>query len=75
MTRRLAVLTAHVHIVVLEPGRRAYWIDDVVFEGEFGVTPAYRAAAENRGGNGIVQLHREHGIRAARRDIILERHP
>lgn len=68
-------MPAHVHLFLAEPGRREYYIDDVVFEGEFGVTPDYRAAAENRGGSGIVRLERQEGVWLARRDIVLERHP
>jgi len=68
-------MPAHVHPVVLEAGRRPYYIDDIVFDGEFGVTPAYRKAAENRGGNGIVAPSREGGVWRAERDIILEVHP
>ncbi len=45
-------MPAHVHLTIAEPGRRAYYIDDIVFDGEFGVTPAYRAAQEFRGGGG-----------------------
>lgn len=67
---------AHVHLFVGEPGRRPYYIDDVVFEGEFGVDAAYRARAENRGGSGIVRLQRlPDGGLVARRDIRLEVHP
>jgi protocatechuate 3,4-dioxygenase beta subunit len=67
---------AHVHMVVIEPGRRPYWIDDIVFEGEYGVTPAYRAAQGFRGGTGIVQLTKDaSGVLQAMRDIRLERHP
>lgn len=66
---------AHIHLTVLEPGRTPYWIDDVVFRGEFGVTPAYEASRENRGGGGIVTLTRQDGVWIAIRDIILERHP
>ncbi len=66
---------AHVHLTVLEAGRRPYWIDDVVFAGEFGVDDAYRAARENRGGDGIVTLAREGDVWVARRDIRLEPHP
>lgn len=68
-------MPAHVHLFVGEPGRRPYYIDDVVFEGEFGVTPAYRAASELRGGDGVVRLTRDNGIWLARRDIRLEPHP
>ena len=67
---------AHIHLVVLEPGRRPYWIDDVVFAGEVRVDDQYRRSRENRGGNGIVQLRREDdGTWIAERDIRLEPHP
>ena len=69
-------MPAHVHLFVGEPGRRPYYIDDVVFEGEFGVTPAYRKACELRGGSGIIQLSRTaNGVLLAQRDIRLEAHP
>ena len=70
-----STMPAHVHLTVLEPGRTAYYIDDIVFDGEFGVTEAYRARMEYRGGNGIVRLARDGGTLVARRDIVLERHP
>ena len=69
-------MPAHVHLFIGEPGRRPYYIDDVVFDGEFGVTPGYRARQELRGGSGIVRLARgTDGALLARRDIRLERHP
>lgn len=69
-------LPAHIHFTVLEPGRRPYWIDDIVFSGEFGVTASYRRGMVNQGGNGIVRLARAaDGVLVARRDIVLERHP
>lgn len=67
---------AHIHLTVLEPGKRPYWIDDIVFEGEFGVTPAYRKSMVNQGGNGIVPVRRDgEGHASVVRDIYLERHP
>lgn len=67
---------AHVHLTVLEPGRRPYWIDDVVFAGDYRVDDDYRRSRENRGGSGIVSLSRApDGSWIAERDIILERHP
>jgi protocatechuate 3,4-dioxygenase beta subunit len=67
---------AHIHLTVREPQRRPYWIDAVVFAGEYRVDEKYRRAAENRGGSGIVQLTRDaDGTWIANRDIILERHP
>ncbi|WP_174475959.1 intradiol ring-cleavage dioxygenase [Myxococcus sp. CA033] len=69
-------LPAHVHLFIGEPGRPAYHVDDVVFDGEFGVTPRYREKQELRGGSGIVKLSRTaSGVWLARRDIVLERHP
>lgn len=66
---------AHIHLTVLEPGRPPYWIDDIVFAGEIGVTDRYRGERENRGGNGIIVLARAKGLLIARRDILLEPHP
>jgi protocatechuate 3,4-dioxygenase beta subunit len=68
-------MPAHIHLTVLEPGRRPYWIDDIVFDGEFKVDAAYRAAQGNRGGNGIIPLKRNNGVWTGVRDIRLERHP
>jgi protocatechuate 3,4-dioxygenase, beta subunit len=70
------ILPAHVHITVLEPERQPYWIDDIVFDGEFGVTEKYRRSMINKGGNGIVKARLSaDGIWEVKRDIILERHP
>ena len=69
-------MPAHLHFTVLEAGKPPYWIDDIVFDGEFGVTEAYRRSMTNKGGNGIVQLTRGgDGAWVATRNIILERHP
>ena len=67
---------AHIHLMIGEPGRRRYYIDDVVFIGEFGVTTGYHRKQELRGGSGIVTLRDNgNGVLVAVRDIILERHP
>ena len=67
---------AHVHLTILEPGRRPYYIDDIVFAGEYRVDQKYVQSREKRGGSGIVALSRSpEGGWVARRDIILERHP
>jgi len=69
-------MPAHIHLVIGEPGRRPYYIDDIVFDGEHGVTDRYRREQELRGGSGIVRLTRnETGVLLARRDIVLELHP
>jgi len=67
---------AHVHLTVQEPGRRPYWIDEIVFRGDPGVTDAYIARQDPQGGGGVVTLERgADGGLVARRDIRLERHP
>jgi protocatechuate 3,4-dioxygenase beta subunit len=69
-------MPAHVHLMVSEPARPPYWIDEIVFEREFGVTRAYRRSQTGRGGSGIIQLTRSpQGVWLARRNIVLERHP
>lgn len=69
-------LPAHVHLTVLEASYPPYYIDDIVFDGEVGVTPAYRAAQEFRGGGAIITPTRsDSGVLTVTRDIRLERHP
>jgi protocatechuate 3,4-dioxygenase beta subunit len=69
-------MPAHIHLTVGETGRLPYYIDDVVFDGEFGVTKRYRDAQEFRGGSGIVTLEMTAGgAWLARRNISLEAHP
>lgn len=68
-------MPAHIHYIVLEPGKPPYWIDDVVFDGEFRVDAAYKAKMENRGGDGVTALTRPDGVWTGVRDIRLERHP
>ncbi len=66
---------AHIHLTIVEPDRRLYFIDYIVLAGDFGVNDAYRRDRENRGGNGIVTLKRQGGAWLASRNIVLERHP
>ena len=68
-------MPAHIHLTVLEPGKPPYWIDDIVFDGEYRVDAAYKAKMEKRGGNGVTALTRENGVWTGVRDIRLERHP
>ena len=66
-------MPAHIHVYVKEPGRRSYYVDDVVFEGDPNLTPAYRAEQELQGGSGIVQpVQDSEGVWRAERDIVLE---
>jgi protocatechuate 3,4-dioxygenase beta subunit len=64
---------AHIHLVVKEPGRQEYWIDQVVFEGDPWVDAGYRADHDGRGGSGIIRLTKdESGTWRGQRDIVLE---
>lgn len=66
-------IPAHIHMTIKEPGRREYWIDDVVFADDSLVTPQYRAREQKRGGSGIVAPTRDaSGTWVVRRDIVLE---
>lgn len=65
---------AHIHMIVKEPDRREYWIDEVVFTDDPLVTERYRDHEEGRGGSGIVTPTRDAtGTWTVRRDIVLER--
>lgn len=68
-------MPAHIHLTVLEPGRPPYWIDDIVFAGEFRVDAAYRSAQGLRGGDGVIALRKTNNVWTGARDIRLERHP
>ena len=69
-------MPAHIHFTILEEGKPPYWIDDIVFDGEFGVTDAYRQGMVNQGGDGISTISKtETGEWLVTRDILLERHP
>jgi protocatechuate 3,4-dioxygenase beta subunit len=64
---------AHIHIIVKEPDRREYWIDEVVFADDPLVDARYRARAQDRGGSGIVTPNRDAAETwLVRRDIVLE---
>jgi len=68
-----AAIPAHIHLIIREPDRREYWIDDVVFTDDPLVDDRYKARLRNQGGNGIVTPQRlEDGSWTVRRDIILE---
>jgi len=47
-------IPAHIHILVKEPGKTVYYIDEVWFDDDPLVTEKLKAGAEKRGGNLIV---------------------
>ena len=62
-------IPAHIHIVVKEPDKNEYWIDEYLFADD----PLLQIAKEQkpRGGNGIVELIPEKGQLHATRHIFL----
>jgi protocatechuate 3,4-dioxygenase beta subunit len=62
----------HIHPIIKEPGLSAYWIDEFVFDDDSNLTEKYRQNMQQRGGNGIVRLHKNaDGAWLGNRDIIL----
>lgn len=49
-------IPAHIHILVKEPGKTRYYIDEVWFDDDTIITPAMKAASEKRGGEMIIHL-------------------
>jgi protocatechuate 3,4-dioxygenase beta subunit len=49
-------IPAHIHIMVKEPGKTRYYIDEVWFDDDPFVTNSLRGQAEKRGGNMIIHL-------------------
>jgi protocatechuate 3,4-dioxygenase beta subunit len=65
---------AHVHVVVKEPGKNEYYLDEYVFDDDPLLTPERRGKLENRGGSGIVAVFRNRdGVWIGRRDLVLGR--
>ena len=66
---------AHVHMTVKEPGKKEYWIEAVVFEGDPYLDEDHLGGDDPRGGSGLIALTQEDGVWRGRRDIVLELHP
>ena len=62
----------HIHVIVKEKGLSLYWIDEYLFDDDELLTKENRAAAENRGGVGIIHLEKnEKSEWVGQRNIIL----
>lgn len=65
---------AHIHMLVKEPGRNEYWIDDCEFDDDPLLDRAHRQSREQRGGSGIVRVESSPGgIAQIERNIVLGR--
>lgn len=47
---------AHIHIIIKEPGKIAYWVDEYLFDDDPLLTQDTRQDRENRGGSGILSF-------------------
>jgi protocatechuate 3,4-dioxygenase beta subunit len=52
-------IPAHIHILVKEPGKTVYYIDEVWFNDDPFVTEQMRRQAENRGGSQIITVQKQ----------------
>ncbi len=64
-------IPAHIHPVIIEPGKNEYYIDEYLFEGDPFLTASEPKRQELRGGPGIISLEKKEGILYGKRNIIL----
>jgi protocatechuate 3,4-dioxygenase beta subunit len=63
---------AHIHITVLEPDGKYYWISSYYFDDDPQLSEIDRTSSLNaRGGSGILQLERSDDLWVGKRDIVL----
>jgi protocatechuate 3,4-dioxygenase beta subunit len=46
----------HIHVIIKEPGKTPYWIDEYLFDDDPNLTEAERKNLPNRGGSGILLI-------------------
>lgn len=61
----------HIHVLIKEPDRNEYYIDEYVFDDDPLLNDKERKGLENRGGSGIVRPIPENEMLTVRRDIVL----
>jgi protocatechuate 3,4-dioxygenase beta subunit len=64
---------AHIHIIIKEPDKNEYWIDEYLFNDDPLLTAEEKERQEKRGGNGIITLTPQNGFLHGERDIFLGR--
>jgi protocatechuate 3,4-dioxygenase beta subunit len=64
-------IPAHIHIMIKEPGKTRYYIDEVWFDDDPFVTTSLRARAEKRGGDMIIHLMKKNDTWESRLPIRL----
>lgn len=61
----------HIHIMVKEPNKHEYYIDDFMFKSDPFLTNEIQNGMNRRGGSGIVKPVEKNGLLVIERDIIL----
>jgi len=64
----------HIHPIIKEPGKSAYWIDEFIFDDDPLLPKKEKERKNPVGGNGVLKTEKKDGIRRAKRDIILGLH-
>ena len=62
---------AHIHIIVKEPDKNEYWIDDFLFDDDPFLTAEERKNHRGLGGNGILKIKEIDNVQHAERNIYL----
>jgi protocatechuate 3,4-dioxygenase beta subunit len=68
-----ARIPAHIHPILIEPGKNDYYIDEYRFQGDPFLTPDEIKREEGRGGSGIITLQMKNGMLWGERNIYLGR--
>jgi protocatechuate 3,4-dioxygenase, beta subunit len=64
---------AHIHVIIKEPGKDPYWIDEYLFDDDPILSQSDRSRLKNRGGSGVLKTVLGGQILKAERDIYLGR--
>ena len=62
---------AHIHVIVKEPDKNEYWIDDFLFDDDPFLTAEERKNHRGLGGNGILKIKEIDNVQHAERNIYL----
>ncbi len=60
----------HIHIIIKEPDKNEYWIDEFEFADD-PLLPADNKSNKPAGGSGLLKVESKNGVQTATRDIIL----
>ena len=62
---------AHIHVTIKEPGKKEYYIDEIIFTDDKNVDKNHKFP--ERGGSGLIEVKTKDGIQWAERNIYLGR--